>query len=787
MQDTPTPTPLPVADLADLFSAPDPPPFALVRRHTHDGSAGDPFDVYIGAMHTVRRVTDLPSGPPRPGGGPHALAVLPYRCLAERGLDCRDDGTPVRVLRIHRWHTADTAALTAALAAVRPAGDLRWEDAGFDDTDEEYAGRVRDLLAHEVARTGLHVLIRRDFTARLPCHGAAAVGELFRRLSAAEHGAHWTFAVHTGGPRGAALAGASPQGHVSVEGGRVAMHPMCGTLPLPPGGLPAAEDLAAFLRDRKETEELGAVVDAELAILCRVTTGDVRLEGPGLRPLARVLHTECRISGTAALDVRHTLTGTLSAATAVGRPFAEACSVIARREPSGRGYYGGSIALLGHDASGGEQVDTAVLIRTFELSGRGTVKLSVGATVGPRSVPAEEAAETRAKASALLSVLESTAATASGVTAATAPGGITPGDTAAVRRRADPGPGDPVPHDASAGGDAPAAAQGDGAPGGRTPGHRRTGPRSTVPVDPAAWPSVSAELDRRRALLSAHWRGRSRPGGRPAPGGPVLLVDAGGEETAALAVMLRGLGRAVEVCPAEHVAHAIGVRPGDPMAPDARVRSAGSAHSAAPAVRVRPRDAVTRATGLRSADHGVQGAGTRCADPGARATGTRATGPTADGGAHRAVGPLAPGATVVVGPGPGDPFAIGDDRIAALRALVADLMSRGTRTVGVGLGFHLLLVELGLAGSVRPRGEAAAQQEIDVLGRRATVGFGGAYAVLAGPHTDALARRLGLTLWYGPGDGELAALRGPRTGGCAFLPTSVLSVEGAELLTLLLE
>ncbi|MEU2058452.1 chorismate-binding protein [Streptomyces bungoensis] len=711
MPDVPTPTPLAAADLADLFSAPDPPPFALVRRHPHDGSASDPFDVYIGAMHTVRRVTDLPSGPPRPGGGPHALAVLPYRCLAERGVDCRDDGTPVRVMQIRRWHTADTATLTAALAAVRPAGDLRWEEAAFDDTDEEYAGRVRDLLAHEVARTGLHVLIRRDFTARLPGHGAAAVGELFRRLSAAERGAHWTFAVHTGGPRGAALAGASPQGHVSVEQGRVVMHPMCGTLRLPPGGLPAAEDLAAFLRDRKEAEELGAVVDAELAMLCGVTAGNVRLEGPGLRPLARVLHTECRISGTAALDVRHTLAGTLFAATAVGRPFAEACRVIARREPSGRGYYGGLIALLGHDASGGEQLDTAVLIRTFELSGRGTVKLSVGATVGPRSVPADEAAETRAKASALLSVFESTAATA-------------PGDTAAGCRRADPVPGDPAPHDALEGCDTPAAAQGDGAPGGRTPGHRRTGPRSTVPVDPAAWPSVSAELDRRRALLSAHWRGRSRPGGRPAPGGPVLLVDAGGEETAALAAMLRGLGRAVEVCSADRVAHASGVRPGDPVAPDARVRSA---------------------------DRGMQGAGTRCA------------GPTAHGGAIRAADPLAPGTTVVVGPGPGDPFATGDDRIAALRALVAGLMSQGARTVGVGLGFHLLLARLGLAGSVRPRGEAAAQQEIDVLGRRATVGYGGAYAVLAGPHTDALARRLGLTLWYGPGDGELAALRAPSS------------------------
>ncbi|WP_051818599.1 MULTISPECIES: chorismate-binding protein [Streptomyces] len=414
MPDVLTPTPLPAADLAGLFRALDPPPFALVRRAAPDGTSTGPFDVFIGTMDTVRRVTDLPSGPAVPGGGPHTLALLPYRCLAERGLDCHDDGTPLRVLRIRRRHTADHAALTAALPAVRPAGDLLGEGAGFNGSDEDYADLVRDLMADEVARTGLHVLIRRDFTARLPGHGPAMVGELFRRLLAVEHGAYWTFAVYTGGPHGAALAGASPQGHVTLRNGRVVMRPMCGTLRLPPGGRPSAADLVAFLRDGKESEELGAVVDAELAMLCRISEGDVRLEGPRLRPMARVLHTECRISATAALPARHTLAGSLFAATAVGRPFADACRVITRREPTGRGYYGGLIALLGHDDAGNEELDTAVLIRTFEVSGQGRLKLSVGATLGPRSVAADETAETRAKASALVSALASGGPTAGG-------------------------------------------------------------------------------------------------------------------------------------------------------------------------------------------------------------------------------------------------------------------------------------------------------------------------------------------------------------------------------------
>ncbi|MEV5385423.1 chorismate-binding protein [Streptomyces sp. NPDC052721] len=686
MPDVPTSTPLPAADLAGLFRALDPPPFALVRRTAPDGTTTGPFDVFVGTMDTVRRVTDLPSGPALPGGGPHTLALLPYRCLTERGLDCHDDGTPLRVLRIRRRHTAGHAALTAALATVRPPGDLLGEGAGFDGSDEDYTDLVRDLVAHEVARTGLHVLIRRDFTARLPGHGPAVAGELFRRLLAAEHGAYWTFAVYTGGPHGAALAGASPQGHVTLRNSRVVMRPMCGTLRLPPGGRPNPADLVAFLRDGKESEELGAVVDAELAMLCRISEGDVRLEGPRLRPLARVLHTECRISATAALPARHTLAGSLFAATAVGRPFADACRVIARREPTGRGYYGGLIALLGQDDAGNEELDTAVLIRTFEVSGQGRLKLSVGATVGPRSVAADETAETRAKAAALVSVLAS--------------GGPTPEDGAVSHGRAGRGPRGPE----AAGG--PATGEGDRVPGDRTRHHQAAGRQPTPPADPAWCPSVTAELDRRRARLSAYWQRPRRPGGRPAPRPPVLLVDTAGEETAPLAAMLRGLGRTVEV---------------------------------------------------------------RSAHPAAAAPGT-----------------VAPGTTVVLGPGPGDPLARGDDRVAALRAMASALLSSGAPTFGVGLGFHLLLAELGLAGAARARDGAAGQREIEVFGRRATVGYGGTHTVLAGPHTDTLARRLSLTLWYGPAHGELVAMRGPRTGGVAFLPASVLSVEGAELLDLLL-
>jgi len=83
-----------------------------------------------------------------------------------------------------------------------------------------------------------------------------------------------------------------------------------------------------------------------------------------------------------------------------GSPLAAACRVIAAREGTGRGYYGGAIALLAPGS-----LDSALLIRTAELGPDGSVTIGVGATLVRHGDPAAEAAETRAKAAALLGAL----------------------------------------------------------------------------------------------------------------------------------------------------------------------------------------------------------------------------------------------------------------------------------------------------------------------------------------------------------------------------------------------
>ncbi|MFI2353316.1 anthranilate synthase family protein [Streptomyces anulatus] len=371
--------------------ADDAPPFALLRRRT-PGRDHDHVELLIGGVREVDRLADLPVG------AAHALALVPFRQIAERGFDVRDDGTPLSVLVADETHELELAELLAAL----PAHDVRVEDRGFDVPDGEYADIVRRVIRDEIGQgEGANFVIRRTFRGEIPGFGRADALALFRRLLAGERGAYWTFVVHTGGRT---LVGASPEVHVRMSGGTVVMNPISGTYRYPAEG-PTATGLLAFLGDRKESEELSMVVDEELKMMC--TVGDMGgvVVGPRLKEMAHLAHTEYELRGRSSLDVREVLRETMFAATVTGSPVQNACRVIERYESGGRGYYAGALALLGRDANGAQTLDSPILIRTADIAPDGSLKVPVGATLVRHSDPESEVAETHAKAAGVLAAL----------------------------------------------------------------------------------------------------------------------------------------------------------------------------------------------------------------------------------------------------------------------------------------------------------------------------------------------------------------------------------------------
>ncbi|MEU8831166.1 anthranilate synthase family protein [Streptomyces sp900116325] len=369
----------------------DCPPFALLRRRT-PGRDHDTVEVLIGRVREVDRLADLPVGP-RP-----SLALVPFRQITERGFDVRDDGTPLSVLVADETYELPLATVLDVL----PTHDVRVEGGAFDVPDEEYAGIVRRVIEDEIGQgEGANFVVRRTFQGGIPGFGRADALAPFRRLLAGERGAYWTFVVHTGDRT---LVGASPEVHVRMSGGTVVMNPISGTYRYPAEG-PTAESLLAFLGDRKETEELSMVVDEELKMMC--TVGDMGgvVIGPRLKEMAHLAHTEYELRGRSSLDVREVLKETMFAATVTGSPVQNACRVIERYEPGGRGYYAGALALLGQEPGGAQTLDSPILIRTADIAADGRLRVPVGATLVRHSDPASEVAETHAKAAGVLAAL----------------------------------------------------------------------------------------------------------------------------------------------------------------------------------------------------------------------------------------------------------------------------------------------------------------------------------------------------------------------------------------------
>ncbi|MET9549369.1 anthranilate synthase family protein [Streptomyces sp. NPDC006627] len=371
--------------LTDLLC--DDRPFALLRRRT-PGRDHDTVEVLIGPTGTYDRLADIPEG----------LALVPFRQIRERGFDVRDDGTPLTVLTPEETYEL---ALGEALAAL-PAHDVRVEGGAFDVDDTAYADIVGRVLREEIGRgEGANFVIRRTYEGEIPGFDRADALALFRRLLVGERGAYWTYVVHTGERT---LVGASPEVHVRMSGGTVVMNPISGTYRYPAEG-PTPDDLLAFLADGKEIEELSMVVDEELKMMC--TVGDMGgvVVGPRLKEMAHLAHTEYELRGKSSLDVREVLKETMFAATVTGSPVQNACRVIERYEPSGRGYYAGALALVGRDSGGAQTLDSPILIRTADISAAGKLRVPVGATLVRGSDPAGEVAETHAKAAGVLAAL----------------------------------------------------------------------------------------------------------------------------------------------------------------------------------------------------------------------------------------------------------------------------------------------------------------------------------------------------------------------------------------------
>ncbi|MET8904166.1 anthranilate synthase family protein [Streptomyces sp. NPDC004538] len=136
---------------------------------------------------------------------------------------------------------------------------------------------------------------------------------------------------------------------------------------------------------------------------------------------------------------------------------------------------------------------------------------------------------------------------------------------------------------------------------------------------------------------------------------------------------------------------------------------------------------------------------------------------------------------VVLGPGPGDPSDPDDPKMRFLRALAAEVIRDHRHGVlGVCLGHELIAAELGLGIVRKEVPYQGAQTEIDLFGRRETVGFYNSFTAHCDDATAGELAAHGIEVSRAA-NGEVHALRGAGLAGVQFHPESVLTLNGAAI------
>jgi para-aminobenzoate synthetase component 1 len=205
---------------------------------------------------------------------------------------------------------------------------------------------------------------------------------------------------------GYAVASASPERFLKVEGGEVEARPIKGTRPR--GTTPAADqartrELLYSPKDRAENVMIVDLLRNDLGRVCRY--GSVRVPAVcRLETYEYVHHLVSEVRGRLrdGLTPVDLLRATFPGGSVTGAPKVRAMEIIAELEPTARGPYCGSLGYLGFDGT----MDTNILIRTF-TAGRGWVQFPVGGGIVADSVPEQEYEETWTKAEGLLRALRS--------------------------------------------------------------------------------------------------------------------------------------------------------------------------------------------------------------------------------------------------------------------------------------------------------------------------------------------------------------------------------------------
>lgn len=373
--------------MLDLIDAAQ--PFALIEKQGR-------LNLYQGSLHQLQKLHDIHDLARRENTD--VVFVLPYHMVRERGFEARGD-EPILGLAVSTQYSFKTSDMLPQLPQqnIELAGEIT---PNLNDAD--YAKMVSEFQLNEIEKGNVsQTTLSRKFKGQIKNMGLEVLLGTYRKII--EQSGHYMAVLFANPAAGQFILAATPERHLEVAGNQTIMTPIAGTL--------RKEDretfpqrLQAFIHDPKEINELFQVLDEEMKIMGLICPEGGTVDGPFLREVGAVVHSEYNLLGKRTLHSIDALRETLHAPTVMGSPIESAARVIAKYEPESRRYYAGEIGVYRQprsDAPDGD-LDAAILIRMAEVFSDGTFYVQSGGGLVRDSVPENEAKESWAKAQGIL-------------------------------------------------------------------------------------------------------------------------------------------------------------------------------------------------------------------------------------------------------------------------------------------------------------------------------------------------------------------------------------------------
>lgn len=358
------------------------------------------YILYLGQVHEMSHIDDIKTLYEESGN--EIFFALPFNVIREKGCEALGE-EPILAMSVEQTQSIkrdDFEQFGNFVLALS-------QEVAPSISDQDFMDLVHKIQEEHIgAGDATQIVLSRYFSGSFEMLSLAHLLNLFYQMSQTGGQYKTVFFAHrdkSDPTKDHYLLAATPECHIRIDETSATMMPIAGTFRKWGYEKGLEEDLTAFLRDPKEINELFQVVDEEVKMMGTICPDGGRIEGPFLREVGAVIHTEYKLEGKRGLTALDSLKRSCHAPTLVGGPLESAARILSHHEKESRRYYGGEVGLYNGDA---DTLDCSIFIRGIEVFADKSFRVQAGAGIVRDSKPSSEMKETIAKSQAVLNILK---------------------------------------------------------------------------------------------------------------------------------------------------------------------------------------------------------------------------------------------------------------------------------------------------------------------------------------------------------------------------------------------